>query len=165
MATSWLSLSSMVVFNETTVKQEKMNWRQSKPSLQSLEKTPKGKCILSTRQSLKIFLSCLSYSHYLLPAKQLLQQPGALFPIISYLNSSTWLISSFTSLTSGLYLPILCQSLSPLITRNPNIGSICPVLSHHWVTPICIIGAKAKKTMPEIFLEGNYLKSPQAKKF
>lgn len=138
-----------------------MNWRQPKPSLQSLEKTSKGKCILSTRQSLKIFLSYLSYSQFLFPAKQ----QYALFPIVSYLTSSTWLSGSFTSLTSGIYLPILCQSLSPLITRHPDIGSSCPVLSHHWVTPSCIVGARAKKTMPEIFLEGNYLKFSQAKKF
>lgn len=39
-----------VAFKETALGRKKLNWRQSKPPLQSLEKTSKGKCILSTKQ-------------------------------------------------------------------------------------------------------------------
>lgn len=82
-----------VAFKGTALGRKKLNWRQSKPPLQSLEKTSKGKCILSTKQKFNFFLSYLCYSQYLFPATQLLQEQSTLFLNIP----STQLFSSSPS--------------------------------------------------------------------
>lgn len=115
-----------------------MNWRQSKPSLQSLEKTPKGKCILSTRQSLNIFLSYLGSSQHLFPAKQLFQQ-CALLSISSSLNPSTWLFTHSPPSPLGSTYP---ASASLSLPSSPGIPIVAPLSSafsslcdpslHHW---------------------------------
>lgn len=156
MVTSWPGLRSVVVFKGTAVKSEKMNWRQPKPSLQSLEKTPKGKCILSMRQSLKIVLPSLCSSQHLFPAKQLFQKHCALFSILSYGNASTWFFTHSPPSHLASAHPS-SASLSPSLTRNLRTGSICPGLSYHWATPICIPRGKSQENSVRYFLRRELL--------
>lgn len=142
-----------------------MNWRQPKPLLQSLKKTPKGKCILSMRQSLQIVLPSLCSSQHLFPAKQLFQKHSALFSIISHGNPSTWLFThSPPSRLASAHPPSASLSLPP----SPEISGLAPFVQGFPIPgrlQSASLRARAKKTLLDIFLEGNYLKFSQAEKF
>lgn len=142
-----------------------MNWRQSKASLQSLEKTRKGKCILSTKPKSNIFFP--------IPALLSLYFQQSNCSRSNALCSPTSLLRTLPPGSLLAHLPHLWHLLTrPLPVslyphHKPNIGSICPVASSSLADPSQHNngGATVKQGMPEIFLEGNYLKAHQAKKF
>lgn len=155
-----------VVFKETAVKQEKNELEAIQSFTAVSRENTKGEVHSQHKvQVLNIFfpipvLLSLYFQQSNCSRSNALCSPTSLLRTLPPGSSLTHLPHLWHLLTRPL--PV---SLYP--HHKPNIGSICPVASSSLADPSQHNngGATAKQGMPEIFLEGNYLKAHQAKKF